>query len=98
MQLSGAGLATTQSAPPWGLDQIDQRRLPLSGTFTYPAAGAGVTAYVLDSRFRSTHVEFTGRVLPGMYASGFGTTNDCNGHGTTSRARSPERRTASPRR
>ena len=82
VQLSGTGLATTQSAPPWGLDRIDQRSLPLSGTFTYPTAGAGVTAYVLDSGLRSTHVEFSGRVLPGAFVETIGSdTSDCNGHG-----------------
>jgi hypothetical protein len=39
----------TQPSPPWGLDRIDQRALPLSASYTYPGDGAGVTAYVVDT-------------------------------------------------
>jgi len=38
----------TQSSPPWGVDRIDQRALPLSGSYTYPSNGAGVTAYAVS--------------------------------------------------
>ena len=45
-----------QSGADWGLDRIDQRSLPLSGTYSYPSsAGAGVKVYVIDTGVRSTH-------------------------------------------
>ncbi len=73
----------TQYGPPWGLDRVDQRNLPLSNTYTYPSTGAGVTAYIADSGIRADHVDFGGRVTAGFtaIADGYGT-NDCNGHGT----------------
>jgi subtilisin family serine protease len=74
---------TTQSNPPWGLDRIDQRNLPLSGTFTYTNTGAGVTAYILDTGIRITHQEFGGRASDGFDAvDGSLPAGDCNGHGT----------------
>lgn len=74
---------TTQSGATWGLDRSDQRDLPLSGTYTYGANGAGVRAYVVDTGILSAHVEFGGRVAPGYSAVDDGNgTSDCNGHGT----------------
>src|SRR5262249_1522763 len=32
----------------WGLDRIDQTRLPLTGSYTYTLTGAGVDAYIID--------------------------------------------------
>ncbi|WP_409237163.1 S8 family peptidase [Streptomyces sp. PA5.6] len=74
----------TQSNAPWGLDRIDQAKLPLSGTYTYPdSAGSGVTAYVIDTGVRITHSEISGRAVNGYDAvDGDNTAQDGNGHGT----------------
>lgn len=73
----------TQTGATWGLDRIDQRDLPLNGTYTYNATGTGVTAYIIDSGIRATHNEFAGRVISGFTSITDGNeTNDCYGHGT----------------
>ncbi|MFJ6575489.1 S8 family peptidase [Streptomyces sp. NPDC091368] len=74
----------TQTNAPWGLDRIDQADLPLSGTYTYPdSAGAGVTAYVIDTGVRITHSEIAGRAVNGYDAvDGDAVAQDGNGHGT----------------
>ncbi|MBT2567810.1 S8 family serine peptidase [Arthrobacter sp. ISL-85] len=73
----------TEQPAPWGLDRADQRTLPLSGTYSWSGAGAGVTAYVVDTGILASHTDFGGRVAAGWtaVADGNGTT-DCNGHGT----------------
>ena len=74
---------TTQSSAPWGLDRIDQRALPLSGTFTYTNTGAGVKAYIIDTGIRATHTQFGGRVLQGTdKIDNALPAADCHGHGT----------------
>ena len=76
-------VSATQSGATWGIDRVDQRSLPLSGTYTYDYTGSGVRAYVIDTGILASHSEFGGRVLSGYTAisDGRGTT-DCNGHGT----------------
>jgi subtilisin family serine protease len=67
----------------WGLDRTDQRALPLSGTCTYTATGAGVSACVLDTGIRKTHAGFGGRAVHGFDAVSAGlSSDDRNGHGT----------------
>jgi subtilisin family serine protease len=65
----------------WGLDRIDQRSLPLSGTYSASRSGSGVTAYIIDTGILFGHTEFGGRASLGYdFVGGDGT--DCNGHGT----------------
>ncbi|ANZ40348.1 hypothetical protein BBK82_34300 [Lentzea guizhouensis] len=70
-------------AEPWHTDRLDQRTLPLNGTFTPSGTGAGVDVYVVDSGVRTTHAEFEGRARSVYNAvdDGNGDT-DCAGHGT----------------
>jgi subtilisin family serine protease len=83
-------LFTTQTTNlPWGLDRIDQRNRPLSLSFTYTAAGAGVNVYILDTGITLTHLNLAGRAnfIPNGAGGNFvGDANpdatDCNGHGS----------------
>ncbi|RKN49167.1 S8 family peptidase [Micromonospora endolithica] len=73
--------SATQSNPPWGLDRIDQRNLPLSRSFTYPNTASNVRAYIIDTGIRTTHSQFGGRATWGTNTVDSNNT-DCNGHGT----------------
>jgi subtilisin family serine protease len=76
-----ARAAATQLSAPWGLDRIDQRNLPLSGSYTYNVSGSGVTAYIIDSGIEFTHPSFAGKAWNAHDVFG-GSGTDCNGHGT----------------
>lgn len=85
-----------QNNATWGLDRVDQPALPLDSSFQYPDnGGRDVNIYVVDTGVRTTHQEFTGRIVPGrnFVADGalsflFGGSvdpenyEDCNGHGS----------------
>jgi subtilisin family serine protease len=71
----------TQTNPPWGLDRIDQRNLPLNATYNYNWTGSGVRAYIIDTGIRTSHTQFGGRASNVFDAFG-GNGSDCNGHGT----------------
>ncbi|MBA2237675.1 MAG: S8 family peptidase [Lysobacter sp.] len=75
--------SVTQSNATWGLDRVDQRDLPLNGTYVYDSGASNVRAYVIDTGILTDHNELAGRVLSGrtFISDGRGT-SDCNGHGT----------------
>ena len=74
-------IAASQPGAAWGLDRIDQRARPVSGTYDYGTTGAGVKAYVIDTGIRTTHRDFGGRATTGIDVIDGGTADDCNGHG-----------------
>ncbi|XP_054750430.2 aqualysin-1-like [Lytechinus pictus] len=69
----------------WGLDRIDQRKLPLDLKFD-PLGDGGeyYTVYVLDTGIRDTHGEFEGRAehIKDLNFAGDDKNFECNGHGT----------------
>ena len=74
---------TTQTGATWGLDRVDQRALPLDGSYTYYVDGTGVTVYIIDTGINFTHPDFEGRASKGIdEITANGTAADCNGHGT----------------
>jgi subtilisin family serine protease len=79
--------ATTvvQTGATYGLDRIDQRTQPPSGTYSYSADGSGVRVYLIDTGIYYEHVDFGGRALfeqDMVGGDGWNEGRDCNGHGT----------------
>jgi subtilisin family serine protease len=76
-------IAETQTRATWGLDRVDQRNLPLTGTYGYDTTAATVHAYIIDTGIYADNNDFGGRVNGGFTAINDGNgTNDCNLHGT----------------
>ena len=73
----------TQTGATWGIDRIDQRSLPLSGTYNYTTGASTVYAYIIDTGIQTSHPDFGGRAAVSYDAVGDGRNGqDCNGHGT----------------
>ncbi|HEU5469028.1 MAG TPA: S8 family peptidase [Actinophytocola sp.] len=76
-------LGEQPNPPSWGLDRIDQRRLPLDALYRFANTAPNVTAYVIDTGVRATHADFGGRVRGGIdLVDDDGNPDDGNGHGT----------------
>jgi len=76
-------LGTQTNPPSWGLDRIDQEKLPLDNAYRYNFTGAGVHIYIVDTGIRLQHQEFAGRVGNGRDTiDNDDDPSDCDGHGT----------------
>lgn len=77
--------ATQTSPPSWGLGRVSQRGALTNAQTSYKyanAAGAGITAYVVDTGINTAHADFGGRAKMGANFIQGSPNTDENGHGT----------------
>ncbi|KAJ3110556.1 hypothetical protein HDU96_006477 [Phlyctochytrium bullatum] len=80
INFGGSGGSNTT---PWGIRRLAKPDLPLPTNYTaHASAGAGVTAYVIDTGIYTAHPEFQGRAVWGATFSTDTTNADGHGHGT----------------
>lgn len=73
-----------RTIPPWSLDRIDQRYLPMDNEYSVTTTAEDVLIYLIDSGVNIDHDEFEGRVKVGYDFVRYtkSDTPDCTGHGT----------------
>ncbi|KAG0091054.1 hypothetical protein BGZ92_001620, partial [Podila epicladia] len=77
--------ATQKSPPSWGLGRVSQRGALTNAQTSYKyanSAGAGITAYVVDTGINTAHSDFGGRAKMGANFIKGSPNTDENGHGT----------------
>ncbi|KAG0217316.1 putative serine proteinase, precursor [Mortierella sp. GBAus27b] len=82
-QIVSINVLQQAGAPSWGLPRVSQRRRNPSAPYLYQdQAGAGVTAYVIDTGINTAHSDFGGRAVMGANFIQGSPNTDENGHGT----------------
>ncbi|XP_072177249.1 extracellular serine proteinase-like [Diadema setosum] len=66
----------------WGIDRVNQRRLPLDLNAYYDGGGKGVSVYILDTGISPNNIFFGDRAVVGTDTVGGQEGIDCRGHGT----------------
>lgn len=51
--------------PPWGIDRISQRFMPLDGNYKWSFIDKAAHVYIADTRIREIPLEFQGRAQEG---------------------------------
>jgi subtilisin family serine protease len=71
---------TQKNPPSWGLDRIDQRKLPLDKAYYQTATGKGVSAFIVDTGLSADNPDFAGRVGAGVsFVDDGNGSGDCDG-------------------
>jgi hypothetical protein len=73
--------ATVAPPPKWGLDRINQAKLPLDSDTALPPIRGNVSVYVIDTGITCDHPDFEGRAVWGANFAD-DVDSDCGGHGT----------------